>query len=88
MSVYFVGCRRNIKLDADKNYLKSCKYHPHTDPLCPIFSLGDAVAFAGESFEKLAYKVCQHLMKSIQDIILWEFNLDWNDHIIMAVYVL
>ncbi|KAK1118811.1 P2X purinoceptor 1 [Acipenser oxyrinchus oxyrinchus] len=36
---------------------KSCIYHKDTDPLCPIFRLGDLVTMAGFDFRKIAVKV-------------------------------
>ena len=33
--------RRNVQRDANTSYLSNCKYHPKTDPYCPIYEVGD-----------------------------------------------
>ncbi|XP_048708099.1 P2X purinoceptor 3 isoform X5 [Caretta caretta] len=41
--------------------IRTCRFHPVTQPFCPILRLGDIVRFAGQDFAKLASTVCQVL---------------------------
>ncbi|GAU96409.1 hypothetical protein RvY_07861 [Ramazzottius varieornatus] len=48
--------RRNILDSFDDKYLKSCRFHHVSDPLCPVFKIVDIVSFANESFHQLAVR--------------------------------
>ncbi|XP_076867895.1 P2X purinoceptor 1 isoform X2 [Brachyhypopomus gauderio] len=65
--------RSNLVESVDANYLKSCLYHPVTDPLCPIFKLGDIVRLSGFNFTEIA-----RVGGSIGILIEWECDLDYN----------
>ncbi|XP_041096938.1 P2X purinoceptor 1 isoform X2 [Polyodon spathula] len=51
----------------------SCIYHKDTDPLCPIFRLGDLVTMAGFDFRKIAVKGAMIVIG-----IDWDCDLDWS----------
>ena len=38
----------------DSKYIRRCLYNPVTDPLCPIFRLGDIVNLSGFNFPTIA----------------------------------
>ncbi|KAL8180134.1 UNVERIFIED_CONTAM: P2X purinoceptor 4 [Gekko kuhli] len=50
----FSFTKRNILPTINKTHLQSCKYHPKTDPFCPIFRLRDMVDAAGQDFQEMA----------------------------------
>ncbi|KAL4660337.1 P2X purinoceptor 4-like [Arapaima gigas] len=50
----FSYIKRNILPNMNESYLKSCSYNRHSDPLCPIFRLGDIVQEAKENFTEMA----------------------------------
>nr|XP_056715303.1 P2X purinoceptor 4 [Euleptes europaea] len=50
----FSFSKRNVLPTISKTYLSSCKYHPQTDPFCPIFRLRDMVDAAGQDFQEMA----------------------------------
>ena len=55
MKFYF--CRRNIP-DISGEALKSCRFDPNNDPLCPIFQLKTIVdGTNAEPFGEIAIKV-------------------------------
>ncbi|XP_077164206.1 P2X purinoceptor 4 [Paroedura picta] len=63
--------KRNILPTINQTYLKSCRYHPKTDPFCPIFRLGDMVVAAGQDFQEMAV---EGGVMGLQ--ISWNCNLD------------
>ncbi|XP_048677742.1 P2X purinoceptor 4-like isoform X5 [Caretta caretta] len=46
--------RRNILPSISTTYLKTCIYHPKTDPFCPIFRVRQIVEAAGQNFQEMA----------------------------------
>ncbi|CAN7988153.1 unnamed protein product, partial [Ixodes pacificus] len=64
--------RRNIPDQKNKTYLRNCRYDPLTDPLCPVFRIGDIVEEAGIDFDEIAIKG-----GVIQILIDWDCNLDF-----------
>ncbi|OWA51555.1 P2X purinoceptor 4 [Hypsibius exemplaris] len=48
--------RRNILESFSQAYLQSCRFHPVTDPLCPVFGFRDMVTFANESLDLMAVR--------------------------------
>ncbi|XP_032239188.2 P2X purinoceptor 4 isoform X2 [Nematostella vectensis] len=66
----FSESRRNI-IQKNDSHLKSCNYHPTSDPLCPVFRLGTMAELAGVNFEKLAYKGGVMAI-----VITWNCNFD------------
>ncbi|KAM4707782.1 P2X purinoceptor 4-like [Discoglossus pictus] len=79
---FTVLIKNNIHFDAfnysQKNtvpsYDSSCIYNRDTDPLCPIFRVGDIVKEAGENFSQVA------VWGAIMGIeIKWDCNLDCSD---------
>ncbi|KAM7310631.1 P2X purinoceptor 4 [Ixodes scapularis] len=64
--------RRNIPDQKNKTYLRNCRYDPLTDPLCPVFRIGDIVEKAGIEFDEIAIKG-----GVIQILIDWDCNLDF-----------
>ncbi|XP_058854212.1 P2X purinoceptor 1-like isoform X1 [Acipenser ruthenus] len=52
---------------------ESCIFHKDTDPLCPIFRLGDLVTMAGFDFRKIAVKGGMIVIG-----IIWDCDLDWS----------
>ncbi|KAG9354646.1 hypothetical protein JZ751_001359 [Albula glossodonta] len=63
--------RRNILPEMTEKYLKTCTFNRRTDPLCPIFRLGDIVQGAKEKFSEIAV---EGGVIGIQ--IMWNCNLD------------
>ncbi|CAN8016780.1 unnamed protein product, partial [Ixodes persulcatus] len=55
--------RRNIPDQKNKTYLRNCRFDPLTDPLCPVFRIGDIVEKAGIDFDEIAIKVSQELQR-------------------------
>ncbi|OQV14284.1 P2X purinoceptor 4 [Hypsibius exemplaris] len=74
--------RQSISLTANSSrYFATCLYHPETDPLCPVFRLGDIVSFSGERYEELV-----HLGAIIGIIIEWNCNLDYDIALCLPKY--
>ncbi|XP_055338957.1 P2X purinoceptor 4-like [Paramacrobiotus metropolitanus] len=48
--------RRNILDSINQTYLQSCRYDPHTDPLCPVFSVAKIVQQANVSLSEIAVR--------------------------------
>uniref|UniRef100_A0A8D0HN94 P2X purinoceptor n=1 Tax=Sphenodon punctatus TaxID=8508 RepID=A0A8D0HN94_SPHPU len=44
----------NLLPNLTANDIRTCRFHPLTQPFCPILRLGDIVKFAGQDFAKLA----------------------------------
>ncbi|XP_040076711.1 P2X purinoceptor 4 [Ixodes scapularis] len=65
--------RSNIQASDNSTYLKYCRYNADSDPLCPVFRLGDIVEEAGVNFEEVAVKG-----GVIQLLINWDCNLDFD----------
>ncbi|KAK1787897.1 hypothetical protein P4O66_016382, partial [Electrophorus voltai] len=65
--------RSNLVESVDASYIKRCLYHPATDPLCPIFKLGDIVRLSGFNFTEVA-----RVGGSIGVLIDWECDLDYS----------
>uniref|UniRef100_A0A673BKG9 Purinergic receptor P2X, ligand-gated ion channel, 1 n=1 Tax=Sphaeramia orbicularis TaxID=375764 RepID=A0A673BKG9_9TELE len=63
--------RSNLVEGVDANFIRTCLYDPVTDPLCPIFRLGDIVKLSGFSFEVIA-----RVGGAIALVIDWTCNLD------------
>ncbi|XP_045896137.1 P2X purinoceptor 1-like [Micropterus dolomieu] len=63
--------RSNLVENIDKEYIKTCLYHPTDSPLCPIFKLGDIVKLAGFNFETIAKEG-----GAIGIVVDWTCNLD------------
>ncbi|RXN10374.1 P2X purinoceptor 1-like protein [Labeo rohita] len=63
--------RSNLVESVDQNYINTCLFHPKTDPLCPIFRLGDIVERSGFNFTEIAYAG-----GAIGVLIDWDCNLD------------
>ncbi|CAN8016786.1 unnamed protein product, partial [Ixodes persulcatus] len=63
----------NIQASDNSTYLKYCRYNPDSDPLCPVFRLGDIVEEAEVNFEEVAVKG-----GVIQLLINWDCNLDFD----------
>ncbi|XP_071362847.1 P2X purinoceptor 3a [Trachinotus anak] len=51
--------------------IRNCTYHPETNPLCPIFRVGDVLNYTGQSVKSLADKGGE-----IGINIQWKCNLD------------
>ena len=66
--------RRNIFGYKSRRKLKRCRYNKDTSPDCPIFRLGDIVAYAGYNFTKVAYKGGIFAVH-----IHWECNFDYHE---------
>lgn len=49
--------RRNILDHMNGSYLANCRYHPVSDPLCPIFVLKDLLTLAGEDYKAISKRV-------------------------------
>jgi P2X purinoceptor 4 len=66
--------KRNILEDADKNFLKHCRYNAtsKTDRFCPVFRIGDIVEMAGGS-SRVAIRGGVFVIR-----IKWNCNLDLN----------
>lgn len=73
--------RRNIKDTTDRKYLESCRYNSVTDPDCPVFRLGDIVHWAGQDYNKIAYKG-----GVIAIVINWNCNLDFDKKYCLPTY--
>ncbi|KAM9743487.1 P2X purinoceptor 7 isoform 1-T1 [Menidia menidia] len=71
--------RRNILPQMNDAYLRSC--HWGSDPLCPIFRLGDVVREAGEQFSSMAVEG-----GVIGILIEWDCNLDRFMHRCLPKY--
>uniref|UniRef100_A0A915HJC3 ATP receptor n=1 Tax=Romanomermis culicivorax TaxID=13658 RepID=A0A915HJC3_ROMCU len=69
---YFGIKRRNLDAVTD-NYAKGCLYNPETDPLCPIFRLGDIARLMGLKFTQLS-----SYGSVINVQIKWMCNLDFS----------
>uniref|UniRef100_A0A8C9U024 P2X purinoceptor n=1 Tax=Scleropages formosus TaxID=113540 RepID=A0A8C9U024_SCLFO len=67
----FSYIKRNILPDMKESYLKSCTFNRRSDPLCPIFRLGDIVQEAKENFTEMAV---EGGVMGIQ--INWDCDLD------------
>ncbi|XP_059404195.1 P2X purinoceptor 1-like isoform X2 [Carassius carassius] len=63
--------RSNLVESVNQSYINKCLYHPQTDPLCPIFRLGDIVERSGFSFSEIA-----RVGGAIGVLIDWDCNLD------------
>ncbi|XP_016130635.1 P2X purinoceptor 1-like [Sinocyclocheilus grahami] len=63
--------RSNLVESVNQSYINTCLYHPKTDPLCPIFRLGDIVERSGLSFSEIA-----RVGGAIGVLIDWDCNLD------------
>lgn len=63
--------RSNLVEGVDSKYISHCLYHPETDPLCPIFRLGDIVNLAHFNFSVIA-----KVGGAIGIVIDWTCNLD------------
>ena len=57
--------RRNILEHMNGSYLANCRYHPDSDPFCPIFVLKDLLALAGEDYNAISKRVSQAKMRYI-----------------------
>lgn len=57
MTIYVF--RSNLVEGIDQSYVSKCLHNPETDPLCPIFKLGDIVKLSGFNFETIAREVSQ-----------------------------
>uniref|UniRef100_A0A8C1N0G0 P2X purinoceptor n=1 Tax=Cyprinus carpio TaxID=7962 RepID=A0A8C1N0G0_CYPCA len=68
---HFNVVRSNLVESVNQSYINTCLYHPKTDPLCPIFRLGDIVELSGFSFSEIA-----RLGGAIGLLIDWDCNLD------------
>ncbi|XP_026067220.1 P2X purinoceptor 1-like isoform X2 [Carassius auratus] len=65
--------RSNLVESVNQSYINTCLYHPKTDPLCPIFRLGDIIKFSGFDFSEIA-----RVGGAIGLLIDWDCNLDLN----------
>uniref|UniRef100_A0A8C1J8D5 P2X purinoceptor n=1 Tax=Cyprinus carpio TaxID=7962 RepID=A0A8C1J8D5_CYPCA len=63
--------RSNLVESVNQSYINTCLYHPKTDPLCPIFRLGDIVERSGLNFSEIA-----RVGGAIGVLIDWDCNLD------------
>ncbi|XP_036380089.1 P2X purinoceptor 1 isoform X3 [Megalops cyprinoides] len=63
--------RSNLVEGVDKNYISQCLYNKDSDPLCPIFRLGDIVKLSGFDFSQIATEG-----GAIGILIEWTCNLD------------
>ncbi|XP_046876504.1 P2X purinoceptor 1 isoform X2 [Hypomesus transpacificus] len=63
--------RSNLVEGVDSKYIRRCLYNPVTDPLCPIFRLGDIVNLSGFNFPTIA-----KVGGAIGIVIDWTCNLD------------
>ncbi|ODM99155.1 P2X purinoceptor 4, partial [Orchesella cincta] len=64
---------RNLPHNITASYLKDCMYHKETDPLCPIFRIGDIIKWSGDEFSRVAVKGGVFRIK-----ILWECDFDFG----------
>ncbi|XP_019934442.2 P2X purinoceptor 3a [Paralichthys olivaceus] len=67
--------RGNFPSTMTASEIRSCKFHPETNPFCPIFRVGDVLNYTGQSVEKLADKGGE-----IGINIEWKCNLDLDIH--------
>ncbi|XP_043095820.1 P2X purinoceptor 1 isoform X3 [Puntigrus tetrazona] len=63
--------RSNLVESVNQSYISTCLYHPKTDPLCPIFRLGDIVERSGFNFSDIAL-----VGGAVGVLIDWDCNLD------------
>ncbi|KAK2912051.1 hypothetical protein Q8A67_004184 [Cirrhinus molitorella] len=63
--------RSNLVESVNQSYINTCLFHPKTDPLCPIFRLGDIVERSGFNFTEIA-----RVGGAIGVLIDWDCNLD------------
>ncbi|XP_073696159.1 P2X purinoceptor 1 [Garra rufa] len=63
--------RSNLVESVNQSYISTCLFHPTTDPLCPIFRLGDIVERSGFNFSEIA-----RVGGAIGVLIDWDCNLD------------
>lgn len=73
--------RSNIPHTDNPAYLQHCRYDPVSDPLCPVFRIGDLVKEAGVDFNEIAVKG-----GVIQILINWDCNLDFDEHFCVPDY--
>ncbi|XP_041653858.1 P2X purinoceptor 3a [Cheilinus undulatus] len=65
--------RGNFPSTMTSHEIKSCTYHPETNPFCPIFRVGDILNYTGQDVASLADKGGE-----IGINIEWKCNLDLN----------
>ncbi|OQV24654.1 P2X purinoceptor 4 [Hypsibius exemplaris] len=65
--------RRNIPDDMKGAYINTCRYHPVSDPYCPIFTVQRLVELAHENFSVVA-----RTGAIFGFIIEWDCNLDFS----------
>ncbi|XP_035017384.2 P2X purinoceptor 3a [Hippoglossus stenolepis] len=65
--------RGNFPTTMNASEIRSCKYHPETNPFCPIFRVGDVLSYTGQSPENLTKNGGE-----IGINIHWKCNLDLN----------
>ncbi|XP_071402571.1 P2X purinoceptor 3-like [Centroberyx affinis] len=63
--------RGNFPSDLTSDQIKNCNYHPVTNPLCPIFRVGDVLSYTKQDVAELAKKGGE-----IGINIQWKCNLD------------
>ncbi|XP_043938842.1 P2X purinoceptor 1 isoform X2 [Protopterus annectens] len=77
----FKVTRRNLVESINNTYLKTCNYNEKTDPLCPIFRIGDLVKQTGQDFTNMA------LQGGVLGIVIdWDCNLDWQVRFCIPTY--
>ncbi|XP_035288926.1 P2X purinoceptor 1 isoform X2 [Anguilla anguilla] len=69
----FEVVRSNLVEGVDKNYINTCIYNQTSDPLCPIFRLGDIVTMSGFSFAQIAPEG-----GAVGILVDWTCDLDWD----------
>lgn len=76
-TVDFPGCGdpqvRNLPSFVNPDYLKTCRYNNVSDPLCPVFRIGDIVRWSGDDFEEVAVKGGVFRIK-----VRWNCDLDFG----------
>ncbi|AWP12063.1 P2X purinoceptor [Scophthalmus maximus] len=65
--------RGNFPSTMTASAIKSCNFHPETNPFCPIFRVNDILGYTGQAVESLADKGGE-----IGINIEWKCNLDLN----------
>ncbi|XP_029297566.1 P2X purinoceptor 3a [Cottoperca gobio] len=65
--------RGNFPSTMTSSEIRECKYHPVTNPFCPIFRVGDVLNYTGQTVEDLAEKGGE-----IGINIAWKCNLDMD----------
>ncbi|XP_056148079.1 P2X purinoceptor 3a [Lampris incognitus] len=65
--------RGNFPQHMTREQIKSCKYHPVDNPLCPIFLVGDVLNYTGQDVASLAEEGGE-----IGINIEWKCNLDFD----------